>query len=191
MGPTWDPPGSCRPQMGPMLAPRTLLSGICFLEKLQHIILWNYPVIYRDSLDPLHSRPKRTPTHALTQVWKWPPFRGSWTRKTPLFQPKSPILNSNKTRFLRAKCNFLKLYKRKYPFCESGNNRIKFKTYFCTPYFSLWKEAKHAKCLPSSKISRIYAWKITHLLDFTNSCLPWKKCHIFRENCYKHHQAWM
>ena len=28
MGPTWDPPGSCRPQMGPMLAPWILLSGI-------------------------------------------------------------------------------------------------------------------------------------------------------------------
>ena len=27
MGPTWDPSGSCRPQMGPMLAPWTLLSG--------------------------------------------------------------------------------------------------------------------------------------------------------------------
>ena len=27
MGPAWGPPGSCRPQMGPMLAPRTLLSG--------------------------------------------------------------------------------------------------------------------------------------------------------------------
>ena len=25
MGPTWGPPGSCRPQMGPMLAPWTLL----------------------------------------------------------------------------------------------------------------------------------------------------------------------
>ena len=28
MGPTWDPPGSCRPQMGPMLAPWTLLLGV-------------------------------------------------------------------------------------------------------------------------------------------------------------------
>ena len=28
MGPSWVPPGSCRPQMGPMLAPWTLLSGI-------------------------------------------------------------------------------------------------------------------------------------------------------------------
>ena len=27
MGPTWGPPGSCRPQMGHMLAPRTFLSG--------------------------------------------------------------------------------------------------------------------------------------------------------------------
>ena len=27
MGPIWGPPGSCRPQMDPMLAPRTLLSG--------------------------------------------------------------------------------------------------------------------------------------------------------------------
>ena len=27
MGPTWGPPGTCRPQMGPMLAPWTLLSG--------------------------------------------------------------------------------------------------------------------------------------------------------------------
>ena len=28
MGPTWGTPGSCRPHMGPMLAPWTLLSGI-------------------------------------------------------------------------------------------------------------------------------------------------------------------
>ena len=27
MGPTWGPPGYCRPQMGPILAPWTLLSG--------------------------------------------------------------------------------------------------------------------------------------------------------------------
>ena len=27
VGPTWGPPGSCRPQMGSMLAPWTLLSG--------------------------------------------------------------------------------------------------------------------------------------------------------------------
>ena len=32
MGPTWGPPGSCRPQMGPMLTPRTLLSVTCFSD---------------------------------------------------------------------------------------------------------------------------------------------------------------
>ena len=30
MGPTWGPPGSCRSQMGPMLTPWTLLSGVLF-----------------------------------------------------------------------------------------------------------------------------------------------------------------
>ena len=32
MGPTWGPPGSCRPQMGPMLAPWTLLSGLEYIH---------------------------------------------------------------------------------------------------------------------------------------------------------------
>ena len=31
MGPTWGPPGSCRPQIGPMLTPWTLLSGTAWL----------------------------------------------------------------------------------------------------------------------------------------------------------------
>ena len=30
MGPIWGPPGSCRPQMGPMLAPWSMLSGYSF-----------------------------------------------------------------------------------------------------------------------------------------------------------------
>ena len=37
MGPTWGPPGSCRPQMGPMLVPWTLLPG--YLEHLGHICI--------------------------------------------------------------------------------------------------------------------------------------------------------
>ena len=32
MRPTWGPPGSCRPQMGPISAPRTLLSGVYHLS---------------------------------------------------------------------------------------------------------------------------------------------------------------
>ena len=37
MGPTWGSPGSCRPQVGPILAPGTLLSGVCLLW-IQHLI---------------------------------------------------------------------------------------------------------------------------------------------------------
>ena len=40
MGPTWGPPGSCRPQMGPMLAPWTLLSGVMGYGMIQ----WEYTV---------------------------------------------------------------------------------------------------------------------------------------------------
>ena len=43
MGPTWGPPGSCRPQMGPMLAPWTLLSGIASHRFLWHIIIHPCP----------------------------------------------------------------------------------------------------------------------------------------------------
>ena len=39
MGPTWGPPGACRPQMGPMLAPWTLLSGI--------ILSWHHAASWR------------------------------------------------------------------------------------------------------------------------------------------------
>ena len=36
MGSTWGPPGSCRPQMGPMMAPWTLLSGIHYTMRNMH-----------------------------------------------------------------------------------------------------------------------------------------------------------
>ena len=39
MGPTLGPPGSCRPQMGPMLAPWTLLSGYSRLMSIC-LVLW-------------------------------------------------------------------------------------------------------------------------------------------------------
>ena len=41
MGPTWGPPGSCRPQMRPMLAPWTLLSGLLAHNISQHILQQN------------------------------------------------------------------------------------------------------------------------------------------------------
>ena len=45
IGPTWGPPGSCRPQMGPMLAPWTLLSGITYCISQFRIHSW-YSGIY-------------------------------------------------------------------------------------------------------------------------------------------------
>ena len=35
MGSTWGPPGSCRPQMGPMLVPWTLLSGCTYVTVMR------------------------------------------------------------------------------------------------------------------------------------------------------------
>ena len=40
LGPTWGPPGSCRPQMGPKLAPLILLSGsssVPFQCRIRHL----------------------------------------------------------------------------------------------------------------------------------------------------------
>ena len=47
MGPTWDPPGSCRPQMGPMLVPWTLLSGLLAYKScrtMPRCVLSQYPL---------------------------------------------------------------------------------------------------------------------------------------------------
>ena len=61
MGPTWGPPGSCRPQIGPILAPWILLSGynvfimkihrrlgscdsVCRNTASQYNIVWHVPL---------------------------------------------------------------------------------------------------------------------------------------------------
>ena len=41
MWPTWGPPGSCRPQMSPMLAPWTLLPGNVFNES-KFSVIWGW-----------------------------------------------------------------------------------------------------------------------------------------------------
>ena len=48
MGPILGPPGSCRPQMSPMLDPRTLLSGL--LHSWVYLISWTYVPEPRPSL---------------------------------------------------------------------------------------------------------------------------------------------
>ena len=44
MEPAWDPPGPCRPQMGPMLAPWTLLSGTVVIECLTAYLIYVLPL---------------------------------------------------------------------------------------------------------------------------------------------------
>ena len=58
MGPTWGPPGSCRPQMGSMLAPWTLLSVISSHRMLLRsllIIAWEQvDIIQTTSITAVH-----------------------------------------------------------------------------------------------------------------------------------------
>ena len=54
MGPTWGQPGSCRPQMCPMLAPWTLLSGVyCFVVVSNEHIFSHIPVNTCEHFDTL------------------------------------------------------------------------------------------------------------------------------------------
>ena len=61
MGPTWGPPRSCRSQMGPMLAPWTLVSGYPLFEyrcRLQWLIKASTDrncIIYYDRQDTIHN----------------------------------------------------------------------------------------------------------------------------------------
>ena len=61
MGPTWGPPGSCRPQMGPMLAPWTLLSGVLphFIShsRLVYAILALYQFSEHTTTESINTRP--------------------------------------------------------------------------------------------------------------------------------------
>ena len=57
-GPTWGPPGYCRPQMGPMLAAWTLLSGY-LLSNPQQLYAW-------------HTRFRHIPlTDSVPSKWNW------------------------------------------------------------------------------------------------------------------------
>ena len=72
MGPTWGPPGSCQPQMGPMLAQWTLLSGKSTLVQVMsqlhcHAvcdILLHWNISYQRSIIRLSSL---LPTNAIGQ----------------------------------------------------------------------------------------------------------------------------
>ena len=87
MGSTRGPPGSCRPQMGPMLAPWILLSGIMCKS------LWSFP----SSHGYIYHSNKKTYFIRMKKLWhqlylKWGETRTIWNNL-------SPRLNSNKLWF--------------------------------------------------------------------------------------------
>ena len=67
MGPTWSPPGSCRPQMGPMLDPWTLLSGDIFKKNFLNENVWFFIKISLKSVSegPINNIP------ASVQMMAW------------------------------------------------------------------------------------------------------------------------
>ena len=56
MGPTWDPPGSCRPRLGPMLAPWTLLS-----DRMSFVRIW-------EKIDRVTTAPHCTPVLLFSEI---------------------------------------------------------------------------------------------------------------------------
>ena len=49
MGPTWGPSGADRTQVGPMLAPWTLLSGRCWLKRVIHVYI-QFSLVFNNSV---------------------------------------------------------------------------------------------------------------------------------------------
>ena len=99
MGPTWGPPGSCRPQMGPMLAPWTLLSGYymvpCLLTPNQlsgsnssHILAMSRFCIFRDL-----SKAQDHRTHMATSRHWCPREQGPLGPRWPNVQPTGSTLD--------------------------------------------------------------------------------------------------
>ena len=71
IGPTWGPPGSCRHQMGPMLAQWILLSGIRSLSSQVHGIIapcWDEYFLQHDALIHTHADSNVCSTQA-TSHW--------------------------------------------------------------------------------------------------------------------------
>ena len=83
MGPTWGPPGSCRPQMGPMLAPWTLLSGEvyyvfgCYLPLLFLISLYPLDQFHKCQNEPI---PFLTRLHSEQKFLFWMEYCRTWNR---------------------------------------------------------------------------------------------------------------
>ena len=54
-GPTWGPPGSCQPQMGPMLVPWTLLSGGMYGIVTSAVNVWSTCLVYLMAVNVMYT----------------------------------------------------------------------------------------------------------------------------------------
>ena len=84
MGLTWCPPGSCRPKMGPMLAPWTLLSGMGYL--------------YSDQPMAVHLKNRKTYLDYQLPRWNQTGFTMPIAFVTIVYQqtgPMKPLANSS------------------------------------------------------------------------------------------------
>ena len=72
---SWGPSGSCRPQVGPMLAPWTLLSGYpclssCFIHRLRRIIgiLYFVMAFFHSNMNIIWTQPLGMPFYWITMM---------------------------------------------------------------------------------------------------------------------------
>ena len=79
MGLTWGPPGSCRPQMGPMLAPWTLLSGLSSAWSLTSSLVRD-ELVQQEQWFPLDEQKR-------IMVAPWPSERNTAWSLTSLWLP--------------------------------------------------------------------------------------------------------
>ena len=84
MGPSWGPPGSCRPQMGPVLAPWTLLFGKSLCQH-QSRMWWAVPCRFTTGLNPnpTPTQPYTTPPPPHLHP-KWKGSRFFWSDACPM-----------------------------------------------------------------------------------------------------------
>ena len=73
MGPTWGPPGSCRPQVGPMLDPWTLLSGPapCWDRQTTGMVLRTHGPVPSTGKDVRLPAPSQYRGRMETQTYSW------------------------------------------------------------------------------------------------------------------------
>ena len=117
MGPTWGPPGSCRPQMGPMLDPWTLLSGL--VSRLMTTVCYRYLIfLFGQSVYYRLYLPLRRPHACDSLIELWTTYSYCWTIFCMWYWCVSwashwvqKCINKSSTWIMVAKCIYLQHFK--------------------------------------------------------------------------------